>query len=387
MITQLVDEGHSVDLLYLDFAKAFDTVPHVRLISKVRAHGIDGNIAEWIKQWLTNRKQRVVLNGKASPWSNVLSGVPQGSVLGPCLFLIYINDIDSAIDSTFVLMMKFADDTKIAAIVETSVDCRKLQDQINNLFKWSQKWQAGFNIDKCKVMHLGGQKNSHHQYTLGGEVLKTTEVEKDIGVYIHTSLTPSVQVAEAAKKANKALYGLLKCLTYRDKVHYIKLYKIHVRCHLECAIQAWNPWLKRDIDLLESVQRRAISYVRGLHGQYEEKLKQVNLTTLLERRNRGDMIQTYKILHRVDDVDYHTWFTKADEGSHHSTRLTTEIADDGEQSATLNLKKKNRARLALREHFFSNRVVNNWNKLPNNVKFASDVNNFKVEHDKYAYTD
>ena len=117
-VTTKIDEGHSMDILFLDFAKAFDKVPHVRLMSKVRSHGIGGEIANWIEEWLANRRQRVVLNGSESCLTEVLSGVPQGSVLGPCLFLIYINDIDDAIDCTFSIIKKFADDTKVTTVVD-----------------------------------------------------------------------------------------------------------------------------------------------------------------------------------------------------------------------------------------------------------------------------
>ena len=175
-----------------------------------------------------------------------------------------------------------------------------------------------FNLDKCVVMHLG-RKNPRHTYFMGGLPMKVTECEKDIGVYMHSSLKPSSHIAEAIKKANKALGILLRSLTFRDKFHYIRLYKMYVRCHLENAVQAWNPWLKQDIDNIESVQKRAIRMCYGVQGTYEEKLKAVGLTTLCDRRRRGDMIQTFKILNCIDDVDYRTWFTKVDE-HHQKTR-------------------------------------------------------------------
>ena len=131
---------------------------------------------------------------------------------------------------------------------------------------------------------------------MDGVPLKVTECEKDIGVYIQPSLKPSYHIAEAVKTANRVLGMLSKNFTFRDRYHFIKLYKQRVRCHLEYAVQVWNPWLAQDIENIESVQKRAIRMCRGLSGTYEEKLKAVGLTTLCERRVRGDMIQTYTIL-------------------------------------------------------------------------------------------
>ena len=326
VITKLIDEGHNIDIVYLDFSKAFDKVPHARLMSKVRAHGITGEVADWIEEWLSDRKQRVVLNGKESGWSDVLSGVPQGSVLGPILFLIYINDIDDAVDCVEVIMKKFADDTKIASVADNPTQCKKLQDQLDALTRWAEIWQMSFNTDKCVIMHLGNN-NASHEYTLNDIPLKTTICEKDIGVYVQPSLKPSYQIAESVKKANRALGMLLRNFTFRDKHHYIKLYKQHVRCHLETAVQAWSPWLAQDIESIESVQRRAIKKCYGLSGSYEERLKAVGLTTLCERRTRGDMIQTFKIMNGIDDVDAATWFTKVSE-CHQRTRQAVGILCD-----------------------------------------------------------
>ena len=129
-VTKYVDAGKPVDVLYLDFSKAFDKVPHGRLLGKVKAHGIGGKINGWITHWLQDREQRVVINGESSNWSKVTSGVPQGSVLGPTLFLIYINDIDETVASE---ILKFADDTKIYARVDTVEAAEVLQQDLNSL--------------------------------------------------------------------------------------------------------------------------------------------------------------------------------------------------------------------------------------------------------------
>ena len=132
-MTELVDQGHSVDIFYLDFAKAFDKVPHVRLMSKVRAHGIEGLVANWIEEWLKDRKQPVVLNGAESSWRDVSSGVPQRSVLGPIFFVIFIGDIDDIIDPAGLFLSKFADDTKTGRVVDNDQQAAILQEELNKL--------------------------------------------------------------------------------------------------------------------------------------------------------------------------------------------------------------------------------------------------------------
>ena len=130
-------------------------MPHARLLSKVEAHGTCGNIANWIKEWLNGRKQKVVLNGCESKTAIVTSGVPQESVLGPLLFMIYIDDIDTAIDTLLVIMKKFADDTKVAAAVDSYEQSQTFQLHLDKIFRWSKEWQMIFTVDKCKVMHIG----------------------------------------------------------------------------------------------------------------------------------------------------------------------------------------------------------------------------------------
>ena len=133
-IRDSVDSGYPVDVIYLDFQKAFDKVPNKRLLHKLAAHGIGGELLLWIENWLSGQKQRVTLNGQCSSWKDVLSGVPQGLVLGPILFLIYINDVD---ESVACKVLKFADNTKICSVVNSQEDIESLHNDLKNLVKWS----------------------------------------------------------------------------------------------------------------------------------------------------------------------------------------------------------------------------------------------------------
>ncbi len=152
--TKVIDAGLPFDVFFLDFAKAFNKVPRERLLEKLRAHKVRGKVLNWIRNWLTGRRQRVVLNGKFSSWAEVLSGVPQGSVLGPILFLIFINDLDGAA-RLIEILRKFADETKLGQTMSTDEDKKRLQQALDNLCEWADKWGMEFNIKKCKIMHLG----------------------------------------------------------------------------------------------------------------------------------------------------------------------------------------------------------------------------------------
>ena len=314
-ITELVDNGNCVDILYLDFAKAFDKISHLKLSVLLEAHGISGKIKGWIDEWLSNRWQRVVLNGNSSSWLQVTSGVPQGSVLGPTLFVIFINTLDIYLKDFPALVSKFADDSKVGMCVNNESDASVLQNVINALCEWSDDLSMQFNASKCKVMHIGA-KNSNfnyfmHGYAPAGTVLSETEVEKDVGVKISNNLKPSAQCQAAAKKANQLVGQMARSFTYRDRHNWIRLYKVYIRPHLEYAVQAWSPWLQKDINVLEDVQKRVVKMTSGLpSGTYEQKLSFLGLLSLEERRNRGDMIQVWKILHGHDNVQEETWFTR-----------------------------------------------------------------------------
>ena len=258
---------YMIDIIYLDFQKAFDKVPHQRLLLKLKAHGIGDSIIDWIEQWLTDRRQRVVVDGEVSNWKSVLSGVPQGSVLGPILFLIYINDLDDSITSN---VLKFADDTKLFRKVNTDGDKQHLQNDLDRLVKWPEKWQMLFNFGKCKCLHTG-HRNLNVNYKMGDTVLGTTVKEKDLGVTISADMKVSEQCGIAASKGNQILGLIRRNITYKGKKLIIPLYKAIVRPYLDYCIQAWRPYRKKDIDTLERIQRRATE-IRQSKRSYEQKL-------------------------------------------------------------------------------------------------------------------
>ena len=364
-ITKWIDVGSPVDIIYLDFQKAFDKVPHQRLLLKLKAHGIGDSITDWIEQWLTDRRQRVVVDGEVSNWKSVLSGVPQGSVLGPILFLIYINDLDDSITSN---VLKFADDTKLFRKVNTDGDKQHLQNDLDRLVKWSEKWQMLFNFGKCKCLHTG-HGNLNVNYKMGDTVLGTTVKEKDLGVTISADMKVSEQCGIAASKGNQILGLIRRNITYKGKKLIIPLYKAIVRPHLEYCIQAWRPYRKKDIDTLERIQRRSTKMIPELRDlSYEERLKECGLTTLETRRLRGDQIEVFKILNGYENIDRNMFFSlnKDSRTRGHEVKLV-----------------KDQCRLDIRKHSFSQRTTNEWNKLSTDCVTASSVNMFKNKVDTY----
>ena len=149
--TGAIESGKSVDVIYLDFSKAFDRVPHAHLISKLSSYGINGLLLKWIKDFLDNRRQRVCVRGSHSNWSSVTSGVPQGSVLGPILFIIYVNDLPEVVTSN---LWMFADDSKIYRTITSDEDINRLQEDLHNISIWCSKWLMTLNLDKCKCMSV-----------------------------------------------------------------------------------------------------------------------------------------------------------------------------------------------------------------------------------------
>jgi ribonuclease P/MRP protein subunit RPP40 len=185
---------------------------------------------------VVGKEDRVVLNGTCSGWRGVLSGLPQGSVLGPILFLVFINNLDAMVQ-LITIIRKFADNTKLGQVIRSQAERDLLQQCLDKTTAWAKEWGMKFNISKCKVMHLG-LKNLCHTYTMSGAALSTTKEERDIGVTVSSNLRPCTQCAKAARKASAVLGQISRAFHYRHRHIFLNLYKQYVRPHLEFAVQA-----------------------------------------------------------------------------------------------------------------------------------------------------
>ena len=362
--SELLEQGKTVDVVYLDFKKAFDSVPHQRLLKKICAYGIRGKVLEWMTCFLTGRTQRVVVEGHASPWVAVTSGIPQGSVLGPLCFIIFINDLPQEIKTSIKM---YADDAKIYGPADSAQDRTRIQEDINAVERWTTTWQLPLNTKKCKVLHLGS-KNGQQKYYLNGNVIENTLAEKDLGIIMESSMKFHQQCSCVVKKANRIL-GLVKnSFDYINETSISLLYKALIRPIIEYSNVVWGPIYKMDMKKIEQIQRRATRLIPSLRPlPYEARLQQTGLPSLLYRRRRGDMITVYKML------------TGKTSGKH----LLNLAQEEGRTRGHRFKIKKVLSKKDVRRHRFSQRIVDAWNSLPSDVVEAKSVATFKIRLDKY----
>ena len=286
-----LDKGRQVDVVFLDFSKAFDKVNHAVLLQKLCNFGITGSLLQWCESYLSNRQQRVVLDdGISSSWSDVSSGVPQGSLLGPLFFVIFISDLPVVVvpGSTIAL---YADDCKCSRIIDTTGDLELFQQDLDSLHQWSVRNFMNFNVKKCKIMKL--TKKIHpltSSFFLENSELEEVKEFKDLGIITNRHLSWNPHIDYVVSKANRML-GLIKrtCKGLDDPKTLRTLYCSLVRSNLKYCSVVWSPYTKRNTDKLERVHRRATKLILKSDDPYDIRLKKLNLMSVEKRRSLADV--------------------------------------------------------------------------------------------------
>ena len=363
---------------YTDIAKAFDTVSHQKLVAVLRSFGINTIVTNWIENFLTQRIQVVRINTSFSSPLPILSGVPQGSVLGPLLFILFMNDIVQIVKLQHnVNFALFADDTKIF-----STNASELQSSINSFSRTLATYQLNLAPHKCFVLPIGKRNvqstlDTHNNFTIDSTEIKFTNCAKDLGIYISKDLKWEVHIRKIVQQASFISYQITKSFRSKNIWTLMKLYKSYVRPKLEYNTPVWSPYLLKDINAIEKVQKRftkiACRRCNIQFTSYTDRLIKLNLLSLQNRRIRFDLITLFKIVNKMSDLDFNSYFIL--------------------QSSPFNLRNNKTKIVPKKQRFtssawngsFFERAPRYWNKLSNDITSVQSINTFKIKLNSISY--
>jgi hypothetical protein len=381
-ILKYLEVNNQYDVLYLDLSKAFDRVPHNLLLKKLKCFGYNGTLLNWFADYLSHRKQRVTIEGSASSYSMVTSGVPQGSILGPLLFNYYINDLLCTINDPGASIYLYADDAKVGYGIGNIQSCLKLQNVLNDIISWSSLWGMLFNVDKCVSMSFSHKPQTiAYNYTINGVVISRVNSFTDLGIIVNSRLKWDEHICSCIKKANQKL-GLIKRVTGFTCSSDIKLlcYTAIVRPHLEYCPQVWFCNSKKLLLNIEAVQRKATKYILNDYASsYTDRLISLQLTPLSMRKDYLDIVFFYNCINGLIDINLAALPNFVD-NSYTRTRLGLDDL----------LLYNSRSRYNLFDKFYTNRISKSWNCLPYNIRCLELTpmghnSTFKNELKKYMF--
>ena len=365
-IVDHVDEGRWVDVVYLDFSKAFDVVCHELLLNKLVLMGFSARLVSWIRAFLCGRVMQVTVRDRNSVEKEVGSGVPQGSVLGPLLFLIYVNSLADQLECKYYV---FADDLKLFISFPRTLgksDC--LQRDLNRVLRVSESWNLKLNAAKSAVMRFGSAVPSSlpgtgSGYFLGNSELFFVSAHKDLGITVDNSLKFHLHTANTARKASGLAGNLLRSTVCLSREFMVTLFVSHIRPILDYCSCLWNLGFEGDLSMLEGIQRRWTKQVDGLQSlNYHTRLINLGLYSIRGRFLRADLLKLWKIFHGHAPVEL---LSLLDRSSHGSTR-----GHDFKLAIP-------RCRRDLKRRFFHVRLVNIWNNLPREAVLLDTKAKFK----------
>ncbi len=368
IISDLCSDANA-DVLYLDFSKAFDKVDHEILLRKLWAYGIRGKLYHWIAAFLKGRKQFVIVEGWKSFLAAVISGVPQWTVLGPLLFLLYIDDI-----TTVVLHSKikiFADDSKVHKLIRSLLDRLLLQEDLQRIVDWAATNNMELNQDKFQLIHHGKNDELKQPYTLpSGQVLHASPYVKDLGVYVDSDLKWRTHIGLKSQKANSMASWVLRTFTTRDTETMMLLYKSYVRTHVEYCCPLWSPHLQCDIIKIEAVQRSFTAKIAGYRTlNYWERLRRLSLYSLQRRRERYTIIIVWKMYNDIFPNNVDIVFR---ETSRHGPTCIRPLGDSKYSSIN-----------TMRFNSFASIASALFNVVPPNIKTLTSLTKFKSALDAF----